>query len=80
MGGFLGGLARPLGPGDPCEPIAQRVEDTVGGLLVARGLVARLCRIVVAGFTEDFDPNAEPGTIAEEGAEAPAAAEASDDA
>ena len=34
----------------------------------------------VAGFTEDFDPNAEPGTIAEEGTEAPAVAEGSDDA
>ena len=29
-----------------------------------------------AGFTEDFDPNAEPGTIAEE---APAEAAAADD-
>jgi large subunit ribosomal protein L9 len=38
-------------------------------------ILAQMFEKDVAGFTEDFDPNAEPGTIAEEGAEAPAAAE-----
>ncbi len=43
-------------------------------------ILAQMFEKDVAGFTEDFDPNAEPGTIAEEGAEAPAAAEGSDEA
>ena len=38
-------------------------------------ILAQMFEKDVAGFTEDFDPNAEPGTIAEEGAEAPAASE-----
>jgi large subunit ribosomal protein L9 len=34
----------------------------------------------VAGFTEDFDPNAEPGTIAEEAPAEAAAADEGEDA
>ena len=39
-------------------------------------ILAQMFEKDVAGFTEDFDPNAEPGTIAEE---APAEAEAAAD-
>jgi len=46
-------------------------------------ILAQMFEKDVAGFTEEFDPNAEPGTIAEEApaeaaAEAPAAAEGDD--
>ena len=39
-------------------------------------ILAQMFEKDVAGFTEEFDPNAEPGTIAEE---APAEAAAADD-
>lgn len=49
--------------------------------LQAQGVdvMAEMFEKETAGFTEDFDPNAEPGEIASAADEAPAAAQASDD-